>query len=78
MSRKWLMWTMCGAMLLSAGYFLLTRGFQNILAYAPMLLCPLMHVLLMGGLFRSGRGPACHGGGGQGAGPARSGDSPAA
>lgn len=45
MSKK-IMWICCGAMVLAGGYFLWTRGYQNVLGYAMLLLCPLSHLLM--------------------------------
>jgi hypothetical protein len=48
MSRKWLMWAGCGVMVLAGGYWLWTKGYQNILGYGALLLCPLMHLFMHG------------------------------
>lgn len=40
------MWLGCGVMLLGGVYFLWTNGYQNIVGYAMLLLCPLMHLFM--------------------------------
>ncbi|HYG57464.1 MAG TPA: DUF2933 domain-containing protein [Symbiobacteriaceae bacterium] len=70
MSTKTLMWLGCGIMVLGGAYFLWTNGNQNILGYAMLLLCPLMHLLMHRGHKgqdagkddgpESDRKPACH------------------
>lgn len=49
MSRKWLMWGGCGLMVAAGGYLLWSNGYQNILGYGLLLLCPLMHLFMHGG-----------------------------
>ncbi|HYF95406.1 MAG TPA: DUF2933 domain-containing protein [Symbiobacteriaceae bacterium] len=46
MSKKVLMWIGCGAMVLAGVYFLWSRGYQNMIGYVTLLLCPLSHVLM--------------------------------
>jgi hypothetical protein len=46
MSKRWLMWLGCGLMVVAGLYFLWSRGYQNILGYAMLLLCPLMHLFM--------------------------------
>lgn len=48
MSRKAILWAGCGVMLLVGGYFLWSRGYDNLLAYGLLLLCPLMHLFMHG------------------------------
>lgn len=48
MSRKAMLWAGCGVMLLVGGYFLWSRGYENILVYGALLLCPLMHLFMHG------------------------------
>lgn len=49
MSRKWMMWAGCGLMVAVGAYLLWSRGFQNVMSYAVLLLCPLMHIFMMRG-----------------------------
>lgn len=49
MTRNWLLWASCALMLLAGGYWLWMSGNQNILSYAILLLCPLMHLLMHSG-----------------------------
>ena len=65
MSRKWLLWAACGLMVLVGGYVLWSKGYQNILGYGMLLLCPLMHLFMHGGHDQnqsqsSGNGAGCH------------------
>lgn len=46
MSKRWLMWLGCGVMVLGGAYVLWLKGYQNILGYVMLLLCPLMHLLM--------------------------------
>lgn len=48
MSKRWLMWLGCGVMVLGGAYFLWIKGYQNILGYGMLLLCPLMHLFMHG------------------------------
>lgn len=50
MSRNWLIWAGCGLMVLIGGYLLWINGFTRWLSYSMLLLCPLMHLLMMGGM----------------------------
>lgn len=48
MSRKRLMWLGCGVMVLVGGYLLWAKGYRNIGSYGMLLLCPLMHLFMLG------------------------------
>lgn len=47
MKHGWWMWAVCGFFVILGVYALWTRGVANLAAYAMVLLCPLMHVLMM-------------------------------
>ena len=49
MKHSWWMWAICGVMVIGGGYALWTRGVTDWAAYGMLLLCPLMHVFMMGG-----------------------------
>lgn len=46
MSRKTLVWLGCAVMLLGGGYLLWTNGYRNVVSYAMLLLCPIMHLVM--------------------------------
>lgn len=47
--RRWHIWVLCGILLLAGGLWIWSRGYVNVLSYAMLLLCPLMHLFMLGG-----------------------------
>lgn len=46
MSRQWVLGAVCAALLLGGGYWLWSSGYTNVLGYAMILICPLMHLFM--------------------------------
>lgn len=40
------MWVACAILFLGGGYLLWTKGYQNVVSYALLLLCPVMHLFM--------------------------------
>lgn len=69
MKRPWKMWALCGVLALGGLYWLWSNGYSNVLGYAMILICPLMHLLVHRGHShgdegdkpgRDGTKPSCH------------------
>lgn len=50
MKHGWFMWAVCGIMVIGGGVLLWSRGVTDLASFGMLLLCPLLHVFMMGAL----------------------------